>query len=75
MGTTSGYTDRGEEFEALREYFRALAPYGLPEDFGKGELPMPEPLQWLTSGDELQCFFRACGGERPETGEKTKRAA
>ena len=74
----SGYGERWEALEALHGYFMALKPYAVPEDFGKGELPVPEPLEWLTTGIELHCFFRSWlrkRGRDPETGDKTERVA
>src|SRR5262245_62124188 len=72
LATVSGYAEPAEAYEALREFFLTLKPFGRAQDFDRGELPVPDSLRLLTSGLELHLFFRAWlrkRGRDPETGE------
>jgi hypothetical protein len=75
---TSIHAEPAEAFEALREFFSTLKPYGRPEDFDCGELPVPKSVRLFTSGIELYFFFRAWLRKRgidAAASEPEKRAA
>jgi len=55
-----------------------LKPHGRPEDFDRGELPVPESIRYLTSSVALHTFFRAWlrkWGINPDTGARMKLVA